>query len=267
MQNPLAVCVDRNPFNSADELVEMIGMAGFARIEWFETGEAEVWSSPPMAAKLRALVRRHGLAPQYHAPYEAPFDLAREGRLPRTPQGIAAMLSVCMDRAERLEADLMTVHLGSCPEGVDRGAALRNVLEGVLLAAPELEKRRIRLALENHTDAIIERSLGDRPQDFDWLMENMSSERVGRTLDIGHAHINGHLEEFLSHPFATIFNIHLHDNQGSEDQHLPLGEGTVPWQMVLRRIVREAYRGPLTFEFFAPPPAYLLAIGMVRAAT
>ena len=66
--------------------------------------------------------------------------------------------------------------------------------------------------------------------------------------------------------FDRVFNIHLHDNHGREDQHLPLGEGAIRWGAILSRIAGESYRGPLTFEFFASPAAYLRAMEMVRAA-
>jgi sugar phosphate isomerase/epimerase len=125
----------------------------------------------------------------------------------------------------------------------------------------------MRLALENHTQAIISDSLGDHPGDFDRLMAELRSPWIGRTLDIGHAHINNHLEEFLRQPFDRMFNIHLHDNLGEEDQHLPLGEGAIRWDAILPRIAGEGYRGPLTFEFFAPPAAYRRAMDIVRGAT
>jgi sugar phosphate isomerase/epimerase len=267
MDNPIAVCADRNPFASLDALVESFAGVGFARIEWFEAGGPATWSEEKTARQLRELDRRYKLTPQYHAPYEAPYDLSRDGDRLRRPQAIAALISTFLDRAERLDASLVTLHLGSCPPGTGRAEALGNVFDGIRLAVPELERRRMRLALENHTQAIIADSIGDQPKDFDQLMDELRSPWIGRTLDIGHAHINDHIEEFLRRPFARVFNIHLHDNLGAEDQHLPVGEGTIPWRVILPRIAREGYRGPLTFEFFAPPAAYSRAMAIVRGAT
>jgi sugar phosphate isomerase/epimerase len=266
LDNPIAVCVDRNPFSSLEALVEAIAQAGFTRVEWFEPGSADPWSGSKAAPQLCALAERHKLAPQYHGPYEAPFDLSRDGGKLRPPQAIAAMISTVLDRAERLNSELVTLHLGSCPPGVGRAEALGNAVAGIGLAVPELERRRMRLALENHPKAIITDSLGDHPADFDRLMAELRSPRIGRTLDIGHAHINNHLEEFLRQPFDRVFNIHMHDNLGAEDQHLPVGEGTIPWGVILPRIAKEGYRGPLTFEFFAQPAVYQRAMTIVRAA-
>ena len=267
MNNPIAVCLDRNPFPSVDDLVAAAAAFGFDRIEWFEMNEAMPWSAPATAERLRALMRRHGLTPQYHAPYEGPAgDLSREGVRFRAPGEIAALLSTFMDRAERLGAKLMTVHLGSCPAGEDRAGALRAVLDGVRLAVPELQRRGIRAALENHTTAIIDSALGDRPEEFDWLMANLPPEHVGMTLDLGHAHINGHLDEFMDRPFDRVFNMHLHDNDGLKDLHLPLGKGSIPWSGVLRRIAAKCYTGAFTFEFFAGAEDYRNSMDLLRKA-
>jgi sugar phosphate isomerase/epimerase len=266
MQNPIGICIDRNPFPGLEEMLDAVASAGFDQIEWFETGTEEPWSAPDTAARIRALTRRREILSRYHAPYEAPLDLASaDGRL-RTPAETSDTLRRCLDRAERLGARLVTLHLGSCPKELDRAFALEQVIEGIRLALPDLERRRIRIALENHTQAIITSSLGDHPEDFDLLMAALPAEWVGRTLDVGHAHINNHLDEFLSRPFDRVWNIHLHDNHGREDEHLPLGEGSIPWGEVLRRIAAEAYQGPLTLEFTAPPEAYLASLKLLRSA-
>lgn len=265
MNNPLAVCLDRNPFQTVDELVEACARAGFDRLEWFEIIEP-VWTTPPVAGHIRQLMRRHELTPQYHAPYDGPFDLAREGDAWRSPQRVAEVLRQCLERAETLGARLMTAHLGTCPPGAERAEGLRCIMEGVRLVIPDLERRRIRLALENHTRAVIADPLGDRLAEFDWLMENLPSEWVGRTLDTGHAHINGHTDEFLSAPLDRIFNFHLHDNHGMSDEHLPLGEGNSPVDKVLSLISRACYRGPLTLEFFGTPEQYARSISIIRNA-
>jgi len=55
-------------------------------------------------------------------------------------------------------------------------------------------------------------------------------------LDIGHAHLNNCLPEFLTYPFA---HIHVHDNNGTLDSHSPVGEGTIDFSAVTTAIQRE----------------------------
>jgi len=60
-------------------------------------------------------------------------------------------------------------------------------------------------------------------------------EGCGLTLDIGHAHLNGCLEEFLAAPIA---HFHLHDNDGTTDTHAPVGNGTIPFHKVMDSVER-----------------------------
>jgi len=50
-------------------------------------------------------------------------------------------------------------------------------------------------------------------------------------LDVGHANINGALPQFLS--AGVPDHLHLHDNNGVVDDHLPLGEGNIDFGNVL----------------------------------
>ena len=52
-------------------------------------------------------------------------------------------------------------------------------------------------------------------------------------LDIGHAHQNHCLIEFLAFPAA---HYHLHDNDGTEDSHLALGKGTIDFDPVMKAV-------------------------------
>jgi sugar phosphate isomerase/epimerase len=52
-------------------------------------------------------------------------------------------------------------------------------------------------------------------------------------LDVGHAHQNHCLAEFLRFPAA---HYHLHDNEGREDSHLAVGKGTIDFEPVIKTI-------------------------------
>jgi sugar phosphate isomerase/epimerase len=52
-------------------------------------------------------------------------------------------------------------------------------------------------------------------------------------LDVGHAHLNFCLFEFLQLPAK---HYHLHDNNGKEDSHVAVGEGTIDFDMVAKAI-------------------------------
>ncbi|HOB18951.1 MAG TPA: sugar phosphate isomerase/epimerase family protein [Candidatus Methanoculleus thermohydrogenotrophicum] len=58
---------------------------------------------------------------------------------------------------------------------------------------------------------------------------------IGLALDVGHAHLNGCLDAFLAHPAV---HFHLHDNDGTEDSHDPVGTGTINFVPVMDAVRR-----------------------------
>ncbi len=72
------------------------------------------------------------------------------------------------------------------------------------------------------------------------LLRMTEGTEIGICLDIGHANTTGNLDEFLS-LLPNIGNMHIHDNMGERDEHLPLGEGNIDFERVLKRIVSSGY--------------------------
>lgn len=60
---------------------------------------------------------------------------------------------------------------------------------------------------------------------------------VGSLLDIGHAHLCGWgLPEVISGLKSYLFAVHLHDNDGKSDSHLPMGDGSIQWPTVFQAL-------------------------------
>ncbi len=57
-------------------------------------------------------------------------------------------------------------------------------------------------------------------------------------LDVGHAHTSGEVLLFPRVFRDQIVHAHLHDNKGDRDQHLPIGEGTIPWEKLLQLLMQ-----------------------------
>jgi len=53
---------------------------------------------------------------------------------------------------------------------------------------------------------------------------------------VGHANTNTRVDEFLDKCLERVVHVHLHDNHGTKDEHLPAGQGTVDWKKVCRAI-------------------------------
>lgn len=60
-------------------------------------------------------------------------------------------------------------------------------------------------------------------------------KEVGYVVDIGHAHINGWRIESLLHALGDrLHALHIHDNDGLKDMHVPINEGNIQWDSVLK---------------------------------
>jgi len=71
----------------------------------------------------------------------------------------------------------------------------------------------------------------------DWLFfhrPDLDLHEMGLVLDVGHAQTCGTLQSFLCRP--ELVHVHLHDNCGDNDDHLPLGRGCIDFAPVLRMI-------------------------------
>lgn len=66
-----------------------------------------------------------------------------------------------------------------------------------------------------------------------FLVENVGCKL---TFDVGHANTFGKPERFAELLREHILNIHLHDNDGLKDSHLPLGRGKINFKEVFRKI-------------------------------
>jgi sugar phosphate isomerase/epimerase len=74
------------------------------------------------------------------------------------------------------------------------------------------------------------------------------------TLDTGHANLgeNGsaRLGELVERFGERIGHIHLSDNRGHHDEHLPLGFGNIDFRRLAEELHKVGYEGTLTFEVF-----------------
>lgn len=75
----------------------------------------------------------------------------------------------------------------------------------------------------------IENIFEDEPSNLRMLMERMDSENFGICFDAGHCNLFSPLPltAWLKELKPYIVELHLHDNDKSADQHLPIGDGMI----------------------------------------
>ena len=80
----------------------------------------------------------------------------------------------------------------------------------------------------------------------DELMEYIELSGFRICFDIGHAHINGQIFEFMKVK-EHFGNIHIHDNNGKRDEHTIIGEGSIPFRDFIPELA-ESYSGNIIIE-------------------
>ncbi len=100
---------------------------------------------------------------------------------------------------------------------------LENSIDTWMQLVPLAEGLDTRIALENVYEA--------DPGCLGLLLNALPPGRVGFCFDTGHfnAFAESGLEAWIERLGSRLIEIHLHDNRGALDEHLPVGEGTFPF--------------------------------------
>ena len=198
-----------------------------------------------------ALLDELGLAVVGHtAPYlpiASPFDGLREEARTTLRTQFAAFGA--------LGARVVNVH----PDPVNRLYSLDEVrrrnAEAIAALADDAAEHGVQLIVEN-----LGRSFSG-VDDLRPILERAPS--AGLHLDIGHANMArargepNAANELLEAFGDRLAHVHVHDNVGGDDLHLPLGSGTVPWAEVVEGLKRAGYDGTVTLEIYDAPTEYV----------
>ena len=187
------------------------------------------------------LLAKAGFRPRIHAPF---FDLNPGALDPLIRQATRQRLEQTLALAGRLNADLVIIH-----PGVDKWRYPRLEHAWLSLAQdflPPLVDQAValdcRLAIEN----IYEES----PDTLVQLVNGISSAYFGHCFDAGHWHLFGRrpMAEWLRSVASKLLHLHLHDNHGRADEHLPVGEGTIDFSPLREHLKTAATMPSLTLE-------------------
>jgi sugar phosphate isomerase/epimerase len=137
-------------------------------------------------------------------------------------------LKRAIDVAEELPYQRMVLHMGGTRETADprkRDAAFSS-LEHLILHAHHAG---VTIAVENTTS-----EMGD-PAYLRAFVDETRLTGLRFNFDIGHAHLaDGPEEERIAKSFEPLRDlmtaVHLHDNHGEKDEHLPPFDGTIDWK-------------------------------------
>lgn len=153
----------------------------------------------------------------------------------------------------KLGAELMNVHpTYFIPHHSEEEMIQQNIVFFKKVESITKEKG-IQLMLENFIKPF------DSVKTFRRILREIPSIKV--LLDVGHANIGQEknlAESFFKEFPNKIAHLHLSDNKGKDDDHLPLGVGYVDWRSIVKIIKKHKYDKTITLEIFCPDKDYLL---------
>jgi sugar phosphate isomerase/epimerase len=119
-------------------------------------------------------------------------------------------------------------------------------IDAVAECAARAEHKGMKLTVEN---LFIPQTLLKTPEQMRRFLGDVRNKNVYCTVDVGHAFRAG-LEpaDFIKQLGENVIHLHLNDNDGSCDLHLPLGKGSIDFVPLLRELVKVDYRGAIILE-------------------
>ena len=230
-----------NPLeNILDKLVEL----PIKRIEVADSGNHAL--NPRRVERLQELASSYELQYSIHAPYadtnlSADDDLIREWILKRIRASIRF--------ASELDAHHLVIHPGwtTATESFTRGRSWELNLRSLYWL--------LRYAGDYGVSCLIENVPNPTPyllvsvDDFQ-LFEDEMDPPMDIVFDVAHAHLQGEEYEFIEKFGSKIKHIHISDNFGESDEHLPLGEGNINWGKVIDALQDARFSGWLVIESY-----------------
>jgi sugar phosphate isomerase/epimerase len=202
---------------------------------------------------IRAALDRHGLGVVAHTawfiPLGSPFSSIRNASLAEFRRALRA--------AHQIGATVLNVHYGKSRGFFSKEQVVDWHVEVLSQLCQEAAEAGITMVLEH-----IPQGGRDQLENIVAIMERVPLLRFH--LDSGHAKLErGHdrWDEYLDRLGPRLLHVHLSENDGTADQHLPVGaapRSTTDWPQHIKKLKATGYDGTITLEVFAPQREYLL---------
>jgi len=257
MDKPAAVRIGNQTAFSASYVMQPFQFAaanGFGAFEWFpdKKDSGAGWDEKDISGQTRSLINDTAVAGDIrlsvHAPWQ--FNPLRAGAY--------EYLAVTAGFAGDIGASLFNIHLYA-------GEGLAAFADAIIPIVRLLEDKGIKLSIEN--------TPATGPEDFNELFRCLRSmdntAHIGMCLDIGHANLfsatrNDYLKFVdLLDSQVPVIHMHMHENFGDCDNHLPLftgpaGKNPAGIKGLINRLKKRGLPDCIILEQWPQPPNLLI---------
>ena len=219
------------------EFLSQIAENGFTAVEVFCSRAHFDYASKQEIQTLKGMLEHHKLQlASLHAPTSKDASAMRESGIPLSVCEVERVRRIeamdefkrAIDVAEELAFPRMVLHMGGSRESADprkRDAAF-STLEHLVLHAKHVG---VTLCVENTLSEM------GQPAYLRSFVDETRLTGLRFNFDIGHAHMSDEPEsERIAMAFERmrdlVASVHLHDNHGEKDEHLPPYYGSIDWE-------------------------------------
>jgi sugar phosphate isomerase/epimerase len=229
------------------DCLETIRGSGFSMIEVVFSPPHLDYRNPQAVQEAAARIDALGLeAYSFHAPFADDIDIS--SLEPARREHALAEILRAVEAAASLGVHYFVIHPGpengDIPSREERLLRIENVCSVLERVAARCGEVGIQCVLENKLPHL----MFGQSADLLWILTCLKGNRIGACLDTGHAHLAGELYPLVYKMAPYLRLLHVHDNKGHGDDHLPPGDGRIDWTAVLKELAAVNFTGAFILE-------------------
>lgn len=214
------------PMEQKYNLIKKVGFDGVTLWWSDDFGRSDYRNAPPLARKAGLYIEN------IHAPFNGINNIWLDNLAGDT---LTEYFLCCVDDCDKYDIPTMILHLSGgenpppiCEIGLNR---IKKIID-------KADKLNINIAFENLR----------KSEYLEYVFNNIESPHAGFCYDSGHHNCRNPNEDLLSKYGSRLMALHLHDNDGTDDQHLLPFDGTIDWKSTIGDISQTGYTGAMSLE-------------------
>jgi sugar phosphate isomerase/epimerase len=218
--------------------LDLFARAGAQGVELFAARQHFDYTNRAHVREVAEWFRANPVGPfSMHAPMFPDLEMGRGGAPavnvihPEKSRRVDAMDEIkrALEVAEQVPFRYLILHLGE-REDAWSPRSLENSLTALEHLRAFANPLGVKLLVENIQNEVTQ------PRNILEILNVGHFSDIGVCLDVGHAHLGDGVATVLGELRAHIRSSHLHDNNGSRDEHLWPGDGAIQWEETIKEL-------------------------------
>lgn len=181
---------------------------------------------------VKNLVSKFDIEVVMHLPFGIKSDLCNEDEYDK----MLERFKNAIDFAEKFNTKKFTYHVGGFKhQEKGRKYFINKAIENVKILSDYCYPALLNIENMPHPN-----ELGYSPEELKEIIEGANRSNVGFIIDFGHANVSDYtIDDYIHLLGKYLKHTHIHDNDGSGDQHKPIGYGNIDYEKTFR-LMKEA---------------------------